>query len=98
MSRYADVVVTTGLVDNVIVLEPGAAWPVPPGHELVASDTASPGDTYRGGRFVPPRPTPPSPQREATVRAVAAIEANRRTAPWGPLLEDLAVSQGLIEP
>ena len=34
----------------------------------------------------------------ARARAVAAILANKSGAPWGAILYDLAVAQGLIEP
>ena len=36
--------------------------------------------------------------KEARERAIAAVKANRVTTPWGMILYDLAVAQGLIEP
>ena len=35
---------------------------------------------------------------EAKARAITAIKANATASPWGKILYDLAVSQGLIEP
>ena len=37
---------------------------------------------------------PPSAQEEARDRALAAIAANKDTAPWGDILHDLAVALG----
>lgn len=37
-------------------------------------------------------------RQAARVRAIAAIKANQGSSPWGSILYDLAVSQGLIEP
>lgn len=64
--RYA--LVNAGAVVNIILLEQGAEWAPPEGHDLVQSDTANLGDSYVAGEFVPPAepddepPSPPSPE------------------------------------
>jgi len=37
-------------------------------------------------------------RQEAKERAIAAIKANAPASPWGRILFDLAVAQGLMEP
>jgi len=37
-------------------------------------------------------------RQEAKERAIAAIKANAPASPWGKILKDLAVAQGLMEP
>jgi hypothetical protein len=65
-TRYAIVVIATGVVDNVVMLDPATqanpqlAWPVPAGHQEIASDTANIGDTWNGSSFVAANP-PPAP-------------------------------------
>ena len=55
-----------------------------------------------------PSPPPPTPEQlanetkaakkqAAKVRAIADIKANQTGAPWGKILFDLAVAQGLID-
>ena len=46
MARYA--VISDGIVENVI--EADASFSLP-GKTLIQSDTAGPGDTYKGGKF-----------------------------------------------
>jgi hypothetical protein len=41
---------------------------------------------------------PPTPQEEAFERALAAIKANKDTAPWGAILYDSAEADGRIVP
>lgn len=101
--RKALVKTVTGLVVNVIEIESGANWPIPAGHTLVdAAKAASPGDTWDGVKYVRPPATAEevlAEKREAArVKAVAAILTNKTGAPWGVILYDLAVGQGLIEP
>jgi hypothetical protein len=58
--RHALINSSTGMVVNVIMLDPEVqadpkrAWPVPDGHEVVASDTAHPGDHWDGTKFTTP--------------------------------------------
>lgn len=37
-------------------------------------------------------------REEARARAIAAIKTNATQTPWGKILYDLAIAQGLIEP
>jgi len=37
-------------------------------------------------------------RQEARERAIVAIKANAPASPWGKILKDLAVAQGLMEP
>lgn len=54
--RYALINISTSLVENVIELDPDGDLTQPEGYEVVASDTASIGDTYADGVFTPPPP------------------------------------------
>lgn len=51
----------------------------------------------RSGTYLALPVAPPSPQDEARDRALAAIAANKDIAPWGRILHDLAIADGLIE-
>lgn len=51
--RYAIVIKKTGIVDNVIELEEGHDWPIPDGSEVVKTETAGPGWSYKDGKFIP---------------------------------------------
>ncbi len=44
----------TGTVVNVIEIDEGADYSLPDGHQLVATDTASVGDTYANKKFATP--------------------------------------------
>ena len=102
MTRKALIETLTGRVDNIIELKDGAAWEAPPGYTTRDADNASPGDTWDGAKFIPRPPTAEevaNTKREAAKqRAITAIKANKTGAPWGIILNDLAVAQGLIEP
>lgn len=52
--RYALINTATGAVENVIELDEDSDWPIPEGHEVVASDIAGPGWTYSAGEFSAP--------------------------------------------
>ena len=91
-----------GLVVNVIEIEDGANWTPPVGHYLRDAGNASPGDTWDGTKYVPKPPGPEqvvAEKREAArVRALADIKANAWLSPWGVILKNLVVAQGLVEP
>ena len=61
--------------------------------EVVEGDT----DPRDAGPFLELPVSPPSPQDEARERYLTAVVANKDTAPWGRILYDLAVADGLIE-
>mgnify|MGYP001615882044 CR=1 FL=1 len=100
--RKAVIESATGKVVNVIEIADGATWTLPMGHSLRDAGNASPGDTWDGAKFVARAPTAEqivATKREAArVKAVTAILANKTGAPWGVILYDVAVAQGLIEP
>lgn len=107
MARKALIEESTGKVVNVVEFEDGAFnWQPPIGHKLMEAANGSPGDTWDGTKFIPREPTPEQiaerekaqKQQEVRERAIAAIKANKGGAPWGNILYDLAVAQGLIEP
>ena len=100
--RKALINTATKQVVNVIELEPTSTWQIPTGYQVMDAGNASPGDTWDGAKFVPRPPTAEevtNTKREAAKqRAITAIKANKTGAPWGIILNDLAVAQGLIEP
>jgi len=72
MARNALIETATGLVVNVIELEPGANWTPPVGQEVVDALDATEGSVWDGSSFSQP-PEPPVPQRflaEARLREV----------------------------
>ena len=69
MARMALIRTATGLVENVIELEPGANWAAPAGYFTRDADDGGPGDTWDGTRFVKPPTPPPPPDRKAELRA-----------------------------
>lgn len=100
--RKALIETTTSKVSNVIELEDGANWQSPAGHFIRDADNASPGDTWDGTKFAKSLPTSAeiiaTKRGEAHARAVTAIKNNASGAPWGKILNDMAVAQGWIEP
>jgi len=62
MSNYALIELSTGLVVNTIVLEPGANWAPPTGCIVIQTDTAVVGWSYADGVFSPPVIPPLTPQ------------------------------------
>ena len=103
--RKALIELTTGMVVNIIEIEDGVNWQPSSGHKLIEAGNASLGDTWDGSKFVSRLPTAEElaivakekKRREAKERAVIAIKANQAGTPWGKILMDLAVAQGLIE-
>ncbi len=69
--RKALVQLSDGLVVNVIEVDEGAKYSPPLDHELRDSDTASPGDTWDGLKFV--KPPPPEPEPDPDVELISAI-------------------------
>jgi len=61
--RYA--VIEDGVVINAILLDDPAAWPLPAGTQLVASDLAGPGWSYADGEFTAPSEPEPPQETEA---------------------------------
>lgn len=83
--RHALIEKATGVVINVIELEPGSQWSAPPGTLTVPSATASPGDRWDGASFqrqdaaVPTAPGPGALTAEARLDALAALIAEAST-------------------
>ena len=69
MARMALIRTATGLVENVIELEPGANWAAPAGYFTRDAEDGGPGDTWNGIRFVKPPVPPPLPDRKAELTA-----------------------------
>lgn len=90
--------IPTGTVVNLIELENGADWQPPANHQVVPSDTANIGDTWDGAQFIPGPVQPPTAREEALARLQGDIPANKATGPWGPILYDLGIVSGIIEP
>ena len=72
MARMALIRTVSGLVENVIELEPGAAWSPPIGCHVGPSDEAGPGYTWNGSRFIKPPKTP------ADARAASRLALEQR--------------------
>lgn len=56
-----------GKVVNVILIEEGSSWKVPPGCQLLSEEKsllASPGDTWDGEKFIKPEPVVVEPKRD----------------------------------
>ena len=66
--RKALIRTSDGLVVNVILIEDGANWPIPTGHELRDAEGASPGDTWNGVKYVKPVPVVVKPQSGRRLR------------------------------
>lgn len=49
---YALVRKSDSIVENVIILKDGDAWPIPDGYLLIKSDEASKNDFYDGKNFI----------------------------------------------
>lgn len=60
--RYALINTVTGLVENVIELDPEGDLTQPDGYAVVASDSANIGDKYAEGVFAPAPPPTPTPE------------------------------------
>jgi len=71
--RHALIERTTGVVINVIELEPGSQWSVPPGTLTIPSETASPGYRWDGKSFH--RTNPETPQLSGALTAEARLDA-----------------------
>lgn len=70
MPRYA--IVESGIVTNVIEASPAFIAAHFPG--AIASDTASPGDTYAAGVFTPPTPVQRVPETTTMFRFIQALD------------------------
>lgn len=90
--KYA-VINEKGQVVNSIILEDASKWIPPEGHQIVASDEASPGWIYNDGVFsapVVPSSEPSNEQKNALILAdIAAIEAKQ-----GRALRQCALGKG----
>jgi len=62
MARLALIETASGLVENLIELEPGAAWSPPPGRSVVDALDATKGSVWDGVTFTAPPVTPVSEQ------------------------------------
>lgn len=94
--KKALIEITTGKVVNVILAE--ADWAPPAGYTVKPADHTSVGDTWDGQKFIAAPPPLPDPKMEARRRLIDAILANKGSGPWGSILHDLAIAQGLIAP
>ena len=97
MARKALIRESDGVVVNVIEVD--ASYNPPDGYavETPSEFDASPGDTWDGSKYIPAPEPPLDPFIEARNRAVEAIKVNKDAEPWGAILYDLALSDGLIE-
>jgi hypothetical protein len=75
-------------------LDIAAATGIPEG-DIEPVEQATKPDASRGTLVLPI--TPATPQENAHARALAAIETNKDTAPWGRILYDMAVADGRIK-
>ena len=98
VKRYAVIEDATGNVPNVVVVKEGDDWTPPPGHSIAESAVAERGGRWTGTEFTPAdHPAEDAESDAVRARLIEAIEANRLAEPWGPILYDFAVVEGLIE-